>query len=661
MGIIIKDIMNIKRGLMKKFIYTIIIILFISNNDSSFANNIITIEFTDEQKEFIETSGSVKMVVDPDWYPYEQIDEDGNYIGIASDLINLISVRTGLEFEIIRTKDWDETIDFAKSGQAQAVSFLNSTEERSKWLLFTQSYFIDPNVLITREEHDYISNLSRLSGEIVVLPNGTSVEEKLRKDYPHLEIITVKSEKEALSYVENNKADMTIRSLTMAAYVIKNGGNFNLKIAGDISDYSNEFRIGVTNNNQMLVDILNLGISTITELDVQNAINNHISINIIKGFDYKLFIITTSIFFLIFLISIFWIRRINQLNKSLEQKNEDLQNLSDKLLISENLYKNAVSKLENTNDLLEKQATTDVLTGIRNRNYFNIRVMEEIERSKRYGSDLSLILIDLDHFKRINDTYGHDIGDDVIIKFTKKICELIRKTDLFARWGGEEFIILLPETDLLHAIDVGNKLREEIQNTKHINDEVVTISLGVSNLMKFDTMESWFRKTDRALYHGKNQGRNLVCISEGIKEWNEDIYIFDEKLESSNEKIDNQHYNLLKLSKSIVKKFMNDIHNDYLYDELLTLIENIKIHFIYEEQILERINYEQLQEHKNIHLNYLNVVKQLVNKANEGKLLMFDVLLFIVDEVIINHLLNVDFDYIKMFIEKGDLNESFKS
>jgi len=467
------EVIRIKRALIVAFVLLAVLI------SSSFASAQDTVNMTDQEKEYLTSRGPIKIVVDPDWYPYEKIDENGEYVGVASDLIELIAQRTGLTFEIVPTSEWKESLKKAKSGDVDAVSFLNKTEERSLWLLFTEPYFVDSNVLITREEHDYISNLSRYSNEIMVLPEGTSIEERLHKDYPNLKILIVKNEDEAIEYVEEKKADFTLRSLIMAAYVIKNDGHFNLKISGEIPEYKNQFRMGITNQNQILQGILNKGIASISEQDVQDAINNYIAIEVMKGFDYKLFIIIFAGFSIVLLSTLYWVHRIQGLNRK-----------------------------------LEASVVTDVLTGLKNRQYFNQRVNEEMERFKRYQTKLSLLMIDIDHFKRINDTYGHGIGDEVLKKVSSELQNQLRKVDLIARWGGEEFIVLLPETEIDEAVDVAEKLRENVEALIHENNEVVTISIGVSMLTESESLESWIDRTDKALYHAKKQGRNRYCVSD---------------------------------------------------------------------------------------------------------------------------------------------------
>ncbi len=165
---------------MKKILVALMAVLILTTSSVAiFAQTVGKIALTDNEKEYIKSKGSIKVVVDPDWYPYEKIDKNGEYVGIAADLISLISQRTGLKFEVIATNSWKDSLNEAKSGRADVVSLLNKTDERSKWLIFTEPYFDDSNVLITREEHDYISNLNRFDHETMVLPEGTSIEERL--------------------------------------------------------------------------------------------------------------------------------------------------------------------------------------------------------------------------------------------------------------------------------------------------------------------------------------------------------------------------------------------------------------------------------------------------------------------------------------------------
>ncbi len=159
---------------------------------------------------------------------------------------------------------------------------------------------------------------------------------------------------------------------------------------------------------------------------------------------------------------------------------------------------------------LEKLSITDSLTSIYNRRKFNELLTKEIERNKRYQNSLSIIMCDIYHFKKINDTFGHDVGDKAIKKFSKQIHENIREIDMLARWGGEEFMILMPNVSVENAHAVAEKLRTIIENAEVETAGSFTASFGVTDLMFDDTAETFIKRADQALYKAKHGGRNRV-------------------------------------------------------------------------------------------------------------------------------------------------------
>jgi len=173
-----------------------------------------------------------------------------------------------------------------------------------------------------------------------------------------------------------------------------------------------------------------------------------------------------------------------------------------------------INERKQTEKKLELLATTDPLTLLYNRRKFDELLRYEIDRDRRYRSNLSLVMCDIDYFKKINDQYGHHIGDKVLIEFVDKISTIIRKTDIFARWGGEEFAILIPGADAKTAVSVAEKIRSAVQATKFTVDFVVTSSFGVSILMPDDDEESLVKRADNALYKAKANGRNCVELIE---------------------------------------------------------------------------------------------------------------------------------------------------
>jgi len=147
---------------------------------------------------------------------------------------------------------------------------------------------------------------------------------------------------------------------------------------------------------------------------------------------------------------------------------------------------------------------------------FDERINDEFQRWKRYNTKLTLCLVDIDKFKGVNDTYGHKAGDIVLRTIAKKCASKIRKSDYFCRYGGEEFALILPETDLSAAITVAETLRESIEKCsfQYAEESVgITISCGLAQIKKNDTLDRLFQRADQSLYKAKETGRNR-CITE---------------------------------------------------------------------------------------------------------------------------------------------------
>lgn len=443
--------------------------------------------------------GAVTMCVDPDWPPYEVMDSDGNFSGIAADLVEIVSERLAIPFVIIPTVDWAETLEASRAGKCHLIPFLNQTAAREEWLIFTEPIFVDPNVFVTREEHPFISNPAELVDKTIVLPYGTSIEEWIRRDYPNLNVVNTDDEITAFHMVERGEADMTLRSLMVAAYTIRSEGLFNLKVSGEIPAYTNNLRMGVLKDEVFLRDILSKAILTITPQEREEIINRHVYIRMETPVNYTLIAGVGATVALLFLgvFSLLLYRERRSLAIKLVERTKELAE-------SEERYKNL--------------SIHDSLTGLYNRRRFDKVLVEEWNRAMRHKHPLSVIMLDLDSFKAYNDTYGHIMGDDCLILVAKALEKALkRSTDFIARYGGEEFCIILPETGAEEAVKTANLIKEVI-NDLHIDHKAssvcnfVTISAGVATAYpeKHSSPKSILELADQALYKAKENGRNQV-------------------------------------------------------------------------------------------------------------------------------------------------------
>jgi diguanylate cyclase (GGDEF)-like protein len=202
----------------------------------------------------------------------------------------------------------------------------------------------------------------------------------------------------------------------------------------------------------------------------------------------------------------------DQLRESLR---DYIQRLADHKLHLEEMVKQRTAALEESNKSLEQISRTDPLTGIANRRDILERIELERVRSDRTGRPFCFIIMDIDKFKSFNDTYGHDCGDFVLKTVAQEISGCLRQCDYVARWGGEEFLVVLPETSLEYAIIVGERIRKRIAETIFAYQEKslhVTITLGLAEFETAVSPEDSIAKADQALYHGKNSGRNCLVV-----------------------------------------------------------------------------------------------------------------------------------------------------
>lgn len=170
------------------------------------------------------------------------------------------------------------------------------------------------------------------------------------------------------------------------------------------------------------------------------------------------------------------------------------------------------ASLLNKSKKYEAMASTDHLTGLYNRNKFLELYISSYKTMVERDNSMSLVIIDIDHFKKINDAYGHNVGDDVLIKISQELQKTLRNIDIVCRWGGEEFVILLPATDIDNALFLAEKLRVHIEELDIDKIGRVTASFGITKINKDDDIKSVVERADRALYEAKASGRNCVKV-----------------------------------------------------------------------------------------------------------------------------------------------------
>lgn len=265
------------------------------------------IKLTDKEQAYIKDKKIVTMCIGPLWKPIAFINNKGEHEGIAADMINLIAQKTGIKVELVPTDSWAQSIEFSKEKKCDILSFANQTPKRDRWLIFTDIILEEANVLVGREEHSNIDAIYKIKNETIVLNKDTSAYERIMIDFPNIKVLAVPSEWEALVWVRDKKADLTLKSLIITKYMIQKGEFSTLKIINDKSIYTDYLRIGVQRNDHTLRDILNKGIRAISQKEHDLVISKYVYFKVTNPFvEYKYIIFIFVIGFLTIIVILFW-------------------------------------------------------------------------------------------------------------------------------------------------------------------------------------------------------------------------------------------------------------------------------------------------------------------------------------------------------------------
>ena len=306
---------------------------------------------------------------------------------------------------------------------------------------------------------------------------GYAIAETLKSEYPQANIIGVRSITDGLERVESGELYGYIDNLMTIARSAQKDFTGEIKVSGRLKE-NIDLAIGTRNDEPLLNSIFEKLVASITAERKQEIFNKWVSIKQDMGFDYSLFwkiFAGLGVFVIAFSFHYRQLRKYNRL----------LQNLS----------------------------ITDKLTGLYNRTKVDEVLAEQEQIYDRYATDCGLILLDIDHFKKVNDTYGHSIGDRVLAEFSQVLKKHIRTTDIVGRWGGEEFLIIAANTNIKDCTLLAEKLLLLLRKKDFKEVGSVTASFGVSSFAEGISSKETLALADHAMYKAKDNGRNRVEVS----------------------------------------------------------------------------------------------------------------------------------------------------
>jgi len=305
---------------------------------------------------------------------------------------------------------------------------------------------------------------------------------------------------------------------------------------------------------------------------------------------------------------------------------------------------------EAADEKTRRMAMTDKLTGCWNRFRIEETAHYEMRRLQRYATPVSLIMIDVDHFKAVNDRHGHVVGDLILqgVAATAQAC--IRGTDVLGRWGGEEFIVLLPASGFSAAADSAERIRSAIENSVYGDGLKVTASLGFASYRSTDSWDEWLERADQALYRAKEQGRNRVVAELPLQpahalprqgaEWLQ--VVWREIYALGNQTIDSQHRQLFEAANTLIDAMLGGAAKETIAAKIGDFVALSSQHMQDEEAILNHAGFPECAAHAARHRQLLERAKLLSARYARDQLDTAELLHFVVFEFTTQHLLIED-------------------
>ena len=455
-------------------------LLYKFKNNFSYDDFVVNRFVTTKKERFFLKEYKVRCATTTNWAPFNLIEND-RVVGLGIDYWHLIADKLHIDNSCKKVDSFSKLLEDIKSKKADLTISTSETLKRKEYAIFSKSYVTFPIVVATKKGVGYTPDIDSIKEKTFALVKNHTATKLLLEKVPNLNYIETNTLEEALRLVESSKVYATVEVLPVLTYTINKKNFHNLEITGK-TELKFPVKFMIRKDYGELLPMVNRVIDSIDEQTRKQIYDRWISVNMKNGYSKhqinRIVLIGSSAL----LVFVLWVG----------------------VLLVE------IKKRKKVERALEKLANYDELTSIYNRHRIDEFLIEQIDISKRYKQSLSIVFFDIDKFKNINDTYGHKAGDSVLQELTALVSKNIRQSDAFGRWGGEEFLIVLPETNLKNSVILAEKLRKRVEQYNFLEVGKVTCSFGVTTMKENDTLDQMIKKVDDMLYIAKENGRNKV-------------------------------------------------------------------------------------------------------------------------------------------------------
>ncbi len=461
----------------------------LSDDSYGFYNmNATQVTLSLNEQHFIEEHNEIKIGLTSNWKPVEFVDDNGNVQGINPDITQLVSQRTGLNFSYVKYDNWQDMFKALQRNEIDMLASATSTEERKQQFLFSDSYWDMPWVVIHQRQEGNNFDIKDFYGKELAIVKGYHLINRIRTEHPNVSLRLVDDHNEGILAVQQGAVFGLIENIASASELIKRESlvTLNMSIIDEFNVDKDSYAI--RKDWPYLKSIIDKALMTITDAEKQKIYEKWFDINIETGFD-KSTVLRVSvqigvIILVVITVIVIWNRRLYieiKTRKRLEEK-------------------------------MKHMATHDELTGLANRVLLKDRIKTAINFHQRQALQMAVLFIDLDGFKTVNDSYGHDVGDELLLQVANRLANCVRQSDTIVRFGGDEFVLLLTG---LHNKDeaafVGDKVLKLIREKFCLSVAEVNIGCSIGIAMYPDdglTDTDLLKEADTLMYQVKASGKN---------------------------------------------------------------------------------------------------------------------------------------------------------
>ncbi|KGJ89894.1 transporter substrate-binding domain-containing protein [Colwellia psychrerythraea] len=384
-----------------------------------YKNQAKKIKLNDDEITFLASRGKINLGFIKQLSPVEFIDENGDFSGINRDIINLIKDRTNIEFNYAVFDSWQLLYQALLDDEIDMLGSITPTPGREGFMLFTESYWQMPWVMVHPQYYGRKTKLEDFYGKQVAIVKGYYLIAELRKKHPLITFKLVDDREQALVALQQERVDGFITTMASATQLLKQENIVTLIISMMEGVSLDKSHFGINKQLPLLKDIINKGLASITEKEKQVIYDTWFTLAIKTGLDKNVVLQVGAqigvIILLVLGVIVMWNRRLQVEIKHREQLEK----------------------------IMKHMATHDELTGLANRVLLKDRLSTAIEFHQRQSLKMAVLFIDLDGFKNINDTHGHDVGDELLQQVALRLQGCVRSSDTVVRFGGDEFVLLL--------------------------------------------------------------------------------------------------------------------------------------------------------------------------------------------------------------------------